>query len=245
MASGQAYKAAEEYCSIAIEYTEATVNVSCLVLVITEDAIIGNDWLKHNAGVINCKSDIVEFGPRELAQKNDEIDEWGWIHLDWPDDGVKIAAICSSQERQLDKLRAKYAGVLDEPPKGPPAKGGPEMEIHLKEGTAPIAKPPYRLAHAETVELERQLAELLKKGYIRPSSSPWGTPVLFIMKKDGSLRLCVDYRGLNQKTIRDAFLIPRIEELLDDTRCCLRCHVIYHVIIAKQYERSGRLPDCL
>ncbi|PIA13177.1 hypothetical protein COEREDRAFT_11726 [Coemansia reversa NRRL 1564] len=103
MASGQAYQAAEEYCSIAIEYTEATVNVLCLVLAIAEDVIIGNDWLKHNAGVINCKSDIVEFGPRgkrqiicgnnapksldkakplsihglELAQKNDEIDEWG------------------------------------------------------------------------------------------------------------------------------------------------------------------------
>lgn len=244
MASGQTYKAAEEYCNITIEYVEATVNVSCLVLAIAEDVIIGNDWLKHNAGVINCKSDIVEFGPRgkrqiicgnnapklldkakplsihglELAQKNDEIDEWGWIRLNWPDDGVKIAAISSSQERQLDKLRAKYAGVLDEPPTGPPAKGGPEMEIHLKEGTAPIAKPPYRLAHAETVELERQLAELLKKGYIRPSSSPWGAPVLFVKKKDGSLRLCVDYRGLNQKTIRDAFPMPRIEELLDDTR---------------------------
>ncbi|KAJ2802148.1 hypothetical protein H4R20_003395 [Coemansia guatemalensis] len=68
MASGQTYKAAEEYCNITIEYAEATVNVSCLVLAIAEDVIIGNDWLKHNAGVINCKSDIVEFGPRGKRQ---------------------------------------------------------------------------------------------------------------------------------------------------------------------------------
>ncbi|KAJ2807551.1 hypothetical protein H4R20_001238 [Coemansia guatemalensis] len=189
MASGQTYKAAKEYCNIMIEYAEVMVNVSCLVLVIAEDVIIGNDWLKHNAGVINCKSDIVEFRPRskrqsicgnnapksldkakplsihrlELAHKNDKIDKWGWICLEWPDDGVKIAAISTLQECQLDKLCAKYAGVLDEPPTGPLAKGRPKMEIHLKEGTVPITKLPYRLAHAEMVELECQLAELLKK----------------------------------------------------------------------------------
>ena len=72
-----------------------------------------------------------------------------------------------------------------------------EFAIDLIPATAPISKAPYRMAPAELAELRKRLQELLDKGFIRPSVSPWGAPVLFVKKKDGSLRLCIDYRKLN------------------------------------------------
>ncbi|XP_019157589.1 PREDICTED: uncharacterized protein LOC109154205 [Ipomoea nil] len=85
-------------------------------------------------------------------------------------------------------------------------------------GTAPISKAPYRLAPPEMQELKAQLQELLDKGYIRPSTSPWGAPVLFVKKKDGSMRLCIDYRELNQVTIKNKYPHPRIDDLFDQLR---------------------------
>ena len=90
-----------------------------------------------------------------------------------------------------------------------------EFTIDLIPGTELISIPPYRLAPAELRELKAQLEELLSKGFIRPSISPWGAPVLFVKKKDGSLRLCIDYRQLNKVTIRNQYPIPRIDELFD------------------------------
>ena len=82
-------------------------------------------------------------------------------------------------------------------------------------GVAPISIPPYRMAPLELQELKRPLQELLDKGYIRPSVSPWGAPVLFVKKKDGTLRLCIDYRKLNQVTVKNKYPLPRIEDLFD------------------------------
>ncbi|GJT04280.1 putative reverse transcriptase domain-containing protein [Tanacetum coccineum] len=79
----------------------------------------------------------------------------------------------------------------------------------------PVAKSPYRLAPSETEELSSQLRELQDKGFIRPSSSPWGAPVLFIKKKDGSFRMCIDYRELNKLTIKNRYPLPRIDDLFD------------------------------
>ena len=90
-----------------------------------------------------------------------------------------------------------------------------EFTIDLIPETEPISIPPYRMAPAELRELKAQLEELLSKGFIRPSISPWGAPVLFMKKKDGSLRLCIDYRQLNQVTIRNQYPLPRIDELFD------------------------------
>ena len=75
--------------------------------------------------------------------------------------------------------------------------------------------PPYRMAPAELKELKEQLQELLDKGFIRPSISPWGAPVLFVKKKDGKLRLCIDYRELNKATIKNKYPFPRIDDLFD------------------------------
>ena len=78
-----------------------------------------------------------------------------------------------------------------------------------------MAKSPYRLAPSEMQELSTQLQELLDKGFIRPSFSPWGAPVLFVKKKDGSFRMCIDYRELNKLTIKNRYPLPRIDDLFD------------------------------
>jgi hypothetical protein len=90
--------------------------------------------------------------------------------------------------------------------------------IDLLPGTAPISKRPYRMSVEELKELKKQLTELQEAGYIRPSSSPWGAPVLFVQKKDGSQRMCVDYRSLNDVTVENKYLLPCIENLFDQMR---------------------------
>ncbi|KAJ9535560.1 hypothetical protein OSB04_un001305 [Centaurea solstitialis] len=90
-----------------------------------------------------------------------------------------------------------------------------EFRIDLVPGAAPIAKAPYRLAPSELKELKTQLQELLDKGFIRPSTSPWGAPVLFVKKKDGTMRMCIDYRELNKVTVKNKYPLPRIDDLFD------------------------------
>jgi hypothetical protein len=93
-----------------------------------------------------------------------------------------------------------------------------EFVINLLPRTAPISKRPYMISVEELKELKKQLTELLDVWYIRPSSSPWGAPVLFVQKKDGSQRMCVDYRSLNDVTVKNKYLLPRIEDLFDRMR---------------------------
>ena len=90
-----------------------------------------------------------------------------------------------------------------------------EFVIELIPGTEPISIPPYRMAPAELKELKAQLEEMLNKGFIRPSTSPWRALVLFVKKKDRSLRLCIDYRQLNRVKIRNQYPLPRIDELFN------------------------------
>ena len=101
---------------------------------------------------------------------------------------------------------------------GTPPSRDVDFAIKLEPGTGPISKAPYRMAPAELKELKVQLQELLDKGFIRPSVSPWGAPVLFVKKKDGSMRLCVDYRELNKRTVKNRYPLPRIEDLFDQLR---------------------------
>ncbi|GJR25863.1 putative reverse transcriptase domain-containing protein [Tanacetum coccineum] len=90
-----------------------------------------------------------------------------------------------------------------------------EFQIELIPRTTPVAKSPYRLTPSELEELSGQLKELQDKGFIRPSSSPWGAPVLFVKKKDGSFRMCIDYRELNKLTVKNCYPLPRIDDLFD------------------------------
>nr|GEY54216.1 reverse transcriptase domain-containing protein [Tanacetum cinerariifolium] len=90
-----------------------------------------------------------------------------------------------------------------------------EFKIELMPGAAPVARAPYRLEPSELKELPDQLKELFEKGFIRPSSSPWGAPVLFLKKKDGSFCMCIDYRELNKLTVKNRYPLPRIDDMFD------------------------------
>ena len=90
-----------------------------------------------------------------------------------------------------------------------------DFPIDLVPGTSPISLPPYRMAPTELKELKTQLQELVDRGFIRPSISPWGAPVLFVKKKDDTWRLCIDYRQLNKVAIRNKYPLPQIDDLFD------------------------------
>ncbi|XP_070009504.1 uncharacterized mitochondrial protein AtMg00860-like [Nicotiana sylvestris] len=91
----------------------------------------------------------------------------------------------------------------------------PDFGIDLVLGTQPISIPPYRMAPSEVKELKEQLQELLDKGFIRPSVSPWGAPVLFVKRKDGAMRMCINYKQLNKVTIKNKYPLPCIDDLFD------------------------------
>ncbi|GJQ98399.1 putative reverse transcriptase domain-containing protein [Tanacetum coccineum] len=108
-----------------------------------------------------------------------------------------------------------FPEVFPEDLPGLPPTRQVEFQIDLVPGAAPVARAPYRLAPSEMKELSEQLKELSDKGFIRPSSSPWGAPVLFVKKKDGSFRMCIDYRELNKLTVKNRYPLPRIDDLFD------------------------------
>ncbi|GJY01083.1 putative reverse transcriptase domain-containing protein [Tanacetum coccineum] len=123
-------------------------------------------------------------------------------------------------KKEPSKTQLQYVPVIRNFPKvfpdelpGLPPPRQVEFRIELMPGAAPVARAPYRLAPSELKELSDQLKELLEKGFIRPSSSPWGAPVLFVKKKDGSFRMCIDYRKLNKLTVKNRY--PQIGDLFD------------------------------
>ena len=109
----------------------------------------------------------------------------------------------------------EFSDVFPEDLPGIPPDREIDFQIELAPGTEPISKAPYRMAPLELKELKVQMEELVSKGFVRPSTSPWGALVLFVKKKDGSLRLCIDYRELNKVTIRNQYPLPRIDDLFD------------------------------
>ncbi|KAI3809549.1 hypothetical protein L1987_25526 [Smallanthus sonchifolius] len=121
------------------------------------------------------------------------------------------------KERRLEEIPIvkDYPEVFPEDLPGLPPPRQVEFRIDLVPGAAPVARSPYRLAPSEMQELSNQLQELLDKGFIRPSFSPWGAPVLFVKKKDGTFRMCIDYRELNKLTIKNRYPLPRIDDLFD------------------------------
>ncbi|GJY22151.1 putative reverse transcriptase domain-containing protein [Tanacetum coccineum] len=173
------------------------------------DVIIGMDWLSNHKAKIICHEKVVRIPLldskvlRVLGERPVE----------------KARLLMSTKAR--DKKQEEIVVVRDFPEvflddlSGLPPLREIEFRIELIPRAVPIAKSPYRLAPSELEELSGQLKELQDKGFIRPSSSPWGAPVLFMKKKDGSFRMCIDYRELNKLTVKNRYPLPRIDDLFD------------------------------
>ncbi|GJV70989.1 putative reverse transcriptase domain-containing protein [Tanacetum coccineum] len=126
-----------------------------------------------------------------------------------PEKDLGSLACIKADEKKLDDIRLPLVREM-------------EFRIDLIPDASPVVKSPYRLAPSEMLELSNQLKELQEKGFIRPSHSPWGAPVLFVKKKDGAMRMCIDYRELNKLTIKNRYPLPRIDDLFDQLQgaCC-------------------------
>ncbi|GJS88023.1 putative reverse transcriptase domain-containing protein [Tanacetum coccineum] len=194
----------------------------------TFDVITGMDWLvKHDAVIVYGEKVVhIPYGNKTLRVESDK--------------GVSRPKVISCikarkciergcqfflahvTEKKLKEKRLEYVLVIRDFPKvfpddlpGLPSPRQVEFRIDLVPGAAPVARASYCLAPSEMRELPKQLRELLEKGFIRPSSSPWGAPVLFVKKKDGSFRMCIDYRELNKLTVKNSYPLPRIDDLFD------------------------------
>jgi hypothetical protein len=120
-------------------------------------------------------------------------------------------------ERKLQDIHVvhEFSDVFPDKLLRMPPKRAIEFKIELQPGTTPIAKAPYKMSHVDMADLKIELQDLLDKGFIRPSSSPWGYPALFVPKKDKELHLCAHYRPLNAVTIKNKYPLPRIDILFD------------------------------
>nr|GFC26251.1 putative reverse transcriptase domain-containing protein [Tanacetum cinerariifolium] len=168
----------------------------------TFDVIVGMDWLVERDALIVCrrKEVHVPYRNKTLVVKSDnQVTESEPAKKQLQD----VSVICDFPEVFPDDLP------------GLPPPRQVEFKIELMPGAAPVARAPYHLAPSELKELSDQLKELSEKGFIRPSSSPWGAPLLFVKKKDGSFRMCIDYRELNKLTVKNRYPLPRIDDLFD------------------------------
>ncbi|GJU98640.1 putative reverse transcriptase domain-containing protein [Tanacetum coccineum] len=177
------------------------------------DTIIGMDWLVKYQAIIVCVEKIVRIpcGNETLIIHGDGRFPIFLAHVT-----AKEVEDKSEKKRLEDvPIVRDFPEVFPEDLPGLPPTRQVEFQIDLVPGAAPVVRAPYRLAPSEMKELSEQLKELSDKGFIRPSSSPWGAPVLFVKKKDGSFRMCIDYRELNKLTVKNRYPLPRIDDLFD------------------------------
>ncbi|GJW89019.1 putative reverse transcriptase domain-containing protein [Tanacetum coccineum] len=200
------------------------------------DVIIGMDWLAKNHAVIVCDEKIVRipYGNEILIVQGDKSDKEKKSTLSiiscvkaqkYIEKGCQLFLAQVMVKETEDKSKEKrledvptvrdFPEVFPEDLPGLPPIRQVEFQIDLVPGAAPVARAPYRLAPSEMEELSTQLQELSDKGFIRPSSSPWGALVLFVKKKDGSFRMCIDYRELNKLTVKNRYPLSRIDDLFD------------------------------
>ncbi|GJW47175.1 putative reverse transcriptase domain-containing protein, partial [Tanacetum coccineum] len=194
----------------------------------TFDVIIGMDWLVKHDAVIVCGEKVVRipYGNKMLIVESDK----GLSRLKviscikarkYVKRGCHLFLAHMTEKRSKEKrledvpVICDFLEVFPEELLGLPPPRQVEFQIDLVPRAALVARAPYRLAPSKMRELSVQLQEFLKKGFIRPSSSPWGAPVLFVKKKDGSFRMCIDYRELNKLTIKNRYPLPRIDDLFD------------------------------
>ncbi|GKE73682.1 putative reverse transcriptase domain-containing protein, partial [Tanacetum coccineum] len=171
------------------------------------DVIIGMDWLRKCHAVIVCDEKLVRipYGNETLIFRGNESNN----------DRESRLTIISCSKAQEYMAKGYFPEVFPEDLSGLPSARLVEFQIDLILGVVPVARAPYRLAPSEMQELSEQLQEISDKGFIRPSSSPWGASVLFVKKKDGSFRMCIDYRELNKLTMKNRYPLSRINDLFD------------------------------
>ncbi|KAJ9545268.1 hypothetical protein OSB04_024975 [Centaurea solstitialis] len=193
------------------------------------DAVVGMDWLSQYRATIGCYEKTVRIqlpNGRTLVIEGERPNRSLGIvscmkaHSYLRKRYIAFLVQVVGKKPEAKKLEdipvvRNYSEVFPDELPGLPPTRQVEFRIDLISGATPVAKAPYRLAPAEMPELSNQIQELLDKGFIQPSSSPWGAPVLFVKKKDGSLRMCIDYRELNKLTIKNRYPLPRIDDLFD------------------------------
>ena len=171
------------------------------------DLVLGTRWL-GTLGPI-----VWDFATRSMSfQRHGRTICWSGVPSSTT---ARLRTIAAASGTLLDELLAAYGDIFTEP-KGLPPQRTRDHAIILKPGSAPIAVRPYQYPAAHKDELERQCAAMIEQGVVRRSDSPFSSPVLLVKKADGSWRFCVDYRALNALTVKDAFPIPVVDELLDE-----------------------------
>ncbi|KAJ9558426.1 hypothetical protein OSB04_013040 [Centaurea solstitialis] len=193
------------------------------------DVILGMDWMIRNKVKIDCEQKMVRIklpdGRTAVvygAKRNRSTSLISVIKANRCIRKGCVWFMAYVVDSDRDKLEVKdvevvrdYPEVFPEDLVSLPPDREIEFRIDLVPGATPIAKAPYRLAPSELKEMLAQLQELLDKGFIRPSTSPWGAPVLFVKKKDGTMRMCIDYRELKKVTVKNKYPLPRIDDLFD------------------------------
>ena len=197
------------------------------------DVILGKKWQHKHRARIDCQSNSVDFCHKGKAycliantQEEQKQITLNAIAKDLKSGSPLFAVLVRKRDEgepkndhrpDVKRLLQEYKDVFpEELPEGlPPSRIQGDFQIKLKEGSSPIKKGLYRMSHAELQETKAQVDKLIEQGFVRPSVSPWGSPVLFASKKDGSLRFCVDYRALNRLTVKNSYPLPRIDGLLD------------------------------
>ncbi|KAL0553939.1 hypothetical protein IC582_007843 [Cucumis melo] len=228
--SGECMLSKEKVKACQIEISGHVIEVTLIVLDMLDfDVILGMDWLAANHASIDCSRKEVTFNPPSMASF--KFKGGGSKSLPQVISAIRaskllsqgtwgiLASVVDTREADVslssEPVVRDYPDVFPEELPGLPPHREVEFAIELEPGTVPISRAPYRMAPAELKELKVQLQELLDKGFIRPSVSPWGAPVLFVKKKDGSMRLCIDYRELNKVTVKNRYPLPRIDDLFD------------------------------
>jgi hypothetical protein len=201
------------------------------------DVILGMNWLAQNKAIINAEQMTIQ-----LSHGQEEVKLSIPVVVLVKTSRQVFKAIV--QEIQDIPVVCEFPDVFPEDLPGLPPERDVEFVIELKPDTAPISRRSYRMPPNELAELKTQLQDLLEKGFIRPSSSPWGCLAIFVKKKDQTLRMCMDYRPLNEVTIKNKYPLPRIDILFDQltgARCFLKLisdqAIIRSVFDSKIYPR--------
>jgi hypothetical protein len=193
---------------VPIKFSSLVIRTTLLILGLDSvDIILGTNWLSRHQAVIDIAARAIEIHSPTCGE----------ITLYLPNQGCTRSYAFTMIESPIGRIPVvcEYLDVFPDELPGMPPDRDIEFAIELQPGTAPISKRPYRMPPVELAELKKQLQELLDKGFIHPSTSPWGCPALFVKKKDVSLRLCVDYRPLNAMTIKNKYPLPYIDVLFD------------------------------